>query len=507
MTRPFRPFVLLSAFACAASIMPAEAALWMRLHSSHQHRPTGAPLPQMLPYIGTYDAAYTYVGISIEGDITAAPVIFNTTLPDGFHITRIIGGNWNCSALGQVISCTSIADIPAPTYPFGFFPKPHEHGEIQIHYDVDPALVADAPFLIRATASNAANPHDPLQPCTFFNNCLEESSHVLQSWLKPTMSFSGNPVFTPGTQRPLTYLADIRGYNVNNGAAAFHLYLPQYVAFDHIVFTSPISGWTCAPVALGFGRTRVDCTTPALHNATTEPYGTTIGAAVFLNLDPATPVPGHVDVFTTMENAEQSPATDCFIDPLPVSCARISIPVAAAPAPRLVVERSAPLYEHGIEHSPSSFTPGGPAAGVALSFANAGNAAAETPFVDVQLPPGLAYVSAFDSLPAANCTASGTVAAGQRLRCATGALAVSPGHRGRLSLVVQPTLALAMPEVQILGAVRGNSGMPVADSLADCAVTPGQLHCATDTIPVAVPATCSGLAEGEGIYCNGFEQP
>ena len=86
---------------------------------------------------------------------------------------------------------------------------------------------------------------------------------------------------------------------------------------DHIVFTTPTTGWTCEPVALGAGRTRLDCTTPALHNATTEPYGASIGGALFLDLDPATPVPGSVDIFVTFENADQPAPPDCYVDPLP----------------------------------------------------------------------------------------------------------------------------------------------------------------------------------------------
>lgn len=188
------------------------------------------------------------------------------------------------------------------------------------------------------------------------------------------------------------------------------------MSFDHIVFTTPTTGWTCEPVALGAGRTRLDCTTPALHNATTEPYGASIGGALFLGLDPATPVPGSVDIFVTFENADQPAPPDCYVDPLPKGCARITIPVDAAPAPRLVVERVEPTHPQGIEASPASVTPGGAQVGLALHYLNAGNAIAATPHVDVRLRAGLGYVSSANSQPAATCTATGAVAAGQTTR-------------------------------------------------------------------------------------------
>jgi hypothetical protein len=413
--RPERLLIPLLVLGLAAA--PAQAALWLKLRTGHMHEAHPVVQANLRPYIATYDAAYTFVGIAYEGGVASAPVTFTTRVPTGFSVTRFVADNWNCTQDGQDVSCVSIADIPTPIYGSDFQPIPPPQGQIRIYYDISPALAPNTPFTLRGAAGNAANPHDPDGACNYWNSCIEETSQVLESWLKPSLSFTGSPsYFVPGTERPLTFIADIRGYNVNNGPAAYRMYLPRHVSFDHIVFTTPTTGWTCEPVALGAGRTRLDCTTPALHNATTEPYGASIGGALFLGLDPATPVPGSVDIFVTFENADQPAPSDCYVDPLPKGCARITIPVDAAPAPRLVVERVEPTHPQGIEASPASVTPGGAQVGLALHYLNAGNAIAATPHVDVRLRAGLGYVSSANSQPAATCTATGAVAAGQTTR-------------------------------------------------------------------------------------------
>lgn len=489
-----------------AMAAPAEAALWLKLRTGHMHEAHQAVQPNLRPYIATYDAAYTFVGIANEAGVATAPVTFATRVPDGFTVTRFVADNWNCTQNGQNVSCVSIADIPTPTFGPDFQPVPPPQGQIRIYYDISTDLVPNTPFQLRGAASNAANPHDPDGPCDYWNSCLTETSQVLESWLKPSISFSGSPIFVPGSERPLTFLADIRGYNVNNGAVAYRMFLPRHVAYDRIVFTTPTTGWTCDPVALGSGRTRLDCTTPALHNAITEPYGTSLGGALFLDLDPATPVPGSIDLFVTLENADQPAPTDCYVDPIPTGCARITIPVDAAPAPRLIVERVDPSHPQGLSHSPNVFTPGGAQTAIALHYLNTGNAAATTPHIDVRLPAGLGYVSSSNSLPAATCTIEGSVGTGQTVRCATQSLGVAPNHRGRLELVLQPTLALPIPSTTITGAVRRDADIAADAVLADCEATPGQIHCARSIIPVIQPSTCVGLPENEGMYCDGFEE-
>lgn len=509
MTARHRRARVLLALAALALMPSANAALWLKLRTGHQHEASLAAQTTLRPYIATYDAAYTFVGIAYEGGVASAPVTFTTRVPDGFSITRFVGDNWHCSQTGADVSCVSIADIPLPAYGGvgGIEVIPPPEGQIRIYYDLSPTLAPNTSFTLRGAAGNAANPHDPAGNCDYWNSCLEEHSQVLESWLKPSLGFSGSPTyFVPGSERPLTFLADIRGYNVNNGPAAYRMYLPRHVSFDHIVFTTPTSGWTCDPVALVAGRTRLDCTTPALHNAITEPYGTSIGGALFLDLDPATPVPGSVDIFVTFENADQPAPGDCYVDPIPTGCARITIPVDAAPAPRLVVERVALTHPQGIEASPLSFTPGGAQVALALHYLNAGNAAAATPHVDVRLPAGLGYVSNANSQPAATCTVSGTVASGQTLRCVAQALGIAPTHRGRLELVLQPTLSLPIPATTITGAVRRDSNIAAIDMLADCEATPGQVHCARAVVPVVQPSTCLGLPENVGLYCDGFEE-
>lgn len=506
LTRRASCLLALAAVAVAPS---ANAALWLKLRTGHQHEAHPVVQPQLRPHVGTYDSAYTFIGIAYEGGVASAPVTFTTRVPDGFSIARFVGDNWNCTQSGQDVSCVSIADIPVPSYGGvgGIEVIPPAQGQIRIYYDISTGLAPNTPFTLRGAAGNAANPHDPGGACNYWNGCLEESSQVLESWLKPTLGFSGSPAyFVPGTERPLTFLADIRGYNVNNGPAAYRMYLPRHVSYDHIVFTTPTSGWTCDPVALGAGRTRLDCTTPALHNAITQPYGASLGGALFLDLDPATPVPGWIDIFVTLENAEQPAPADCYLDPIPKGCARITIPVDAAPSPRLVVERVEPTHPQGIEASPASFTPGGAQVAIALHYLNSGNASAATPHVDVRLPAGLGYVSNGNSQPAATCTVSGAVASGQTLRCVAQALGIAPNHRGRLELVLQPTLSLPIPAATITGAVRLDGSITATDMLADCEATPGQVHCARAVVPVVQPSTCIGLPENEGLYCDGFDE-
>ena len=501
-----RWLILLSCL--GACIAPsAQAALWLKLRTGHMHEAHPVVQANLRPYISTYDAAYTFVGIANESGVATAPVTFTTRVPIGFTITRFVADNWNCTRDGRDVSCVSIADIPTPQFGSDFQPIPPPQGQIRIYYDISPTLAPNTPFSLRGAAGNAANPHDPDGVCDYWNSCLEENSQVLESWLKPSLSFSGNPSYiVPGTERPLTFLADIRGYNVNNGPAAFRMYLPRHVSYDRIVFTTPTSGWTCTPVASGAGRTRLDCMTAALHNPITEPYGASIGGALFLDLDPATPVPGSIDIFATLENADQPAPADCYVDPIPKGCARITIPVDAAPAPRLVVERAEPTHPQGISRSPNVFTPGGAQTAIALHYLNTGNAAAVTPQIDVRLPAGLGYVSSANSAPAATCNVQGNAASGQTLRCATQALGVSPGHRGRLELVLQPMLSLPIPSATITGAVRGDAGLSPDDSLADCESTSGQVHCARVVIPVVQPSTCVGLPENEGLYCDSFEE-
>jgi hypothetical protein len=505
MARYRSPFLLLC---LAAGIAPsAEAALWLKLRTGHMHEAHPVVQTNLKPYISTYDAAYTFVGIANESGIATAPVTFTTRVPTGFTVTRFVADNWQCTQNGQDVSCVSIADIPTPQLGSDFQPIPPPQGQIRIYYDISPTLAPNTPFNLRGAAGNAANPHDPNGNCDYWNSCLEENSLVLESWLKPSLSFTGSPsYFVPGTERPLTFLADIRGYNVNNGAAAYRMYLPRHVSYDHIVFTTPTSGWSCAPAALGTGRTRLDCSTPALHNATTEPYGASIGGALFLDLDPATTVPGSVDIFVTFENADQPAPEDCYVDPIPKGCARITIPVDAAPAPRLIVERVDPTHPHGISRSPNVFNPGGAQVAIALHYLNTGNATAATPQIDVRLPAGLAYVSASNSAPAVSCTATGNVATGQTLRCAAQSLGTSPNHRGRLELVLQPMLSLPIPSTTITGAVRLDGSITADAMLSDCEATPGQVHCARAVVPVVQPSTCVGLPENEGLYCDGFEE-
>jgi hypothetical protein len=171
-----------------------------------------------------------------------------------------------------------------------------------------------------------------------------------------------------------------------------------------------------------------------------------------------------------------------------------------------VVERVEPTHPQGISRSPNVFTPGGTPVAIALHYLNTGNAVATTPNIDVRLPAGLGYVSATNSTPAVICTATGSVAIGQTLRCAAQSLGVSPNHRGRLELVLQPMLSLPIPSTTITGAVRLDASVGADDALADCEATPGQVHCARTVVPVVQPSTCVGLPENEGLYCDGFEE-
>lgn len=272
------------------------------------------------------------------------------------------------------------------------------------------------------------------------------------------------------------------GYGEDNSPVTLVLDMPVGVTYRHI--TNAIPGFTCTTQMQG-GREVVTCTTPYMYDGQDGFIAMAIDAA------PDIAVPGPAEFHVAVGNDMQAPPSDCSLDPHQVGCGRLTW--AMRPA------RVAALQFASAQHNPAWFTVG-QAGMVQLGLANAGEGNAAATTVVLRLPPGFAFASSANSLPAMNCSVDGDSATGQTVAC-TG-FGLPGGSTGSLVLHLAIGAQTEVPGPVVVLAAIDESSPATTETLLACADDPEQPQCTWLEIPTFAPCAAQ---YADGIYCDGFE--
>lgn len=499
-TMPFLRLCCLGLTLLATFPLAAQAPL--NVVFAHLHNPLPSAAPIYRPHAGTYDSAYVWLGIGTEGVVMQPPVTVRTHLPEGVEFVRHTGSNWTCDAADQAVTCVSTAAIPAPSYNSSFQPWPHALGQFSLYTDVSPTTPGNTTVSVRSSVSSAQFPADLDGSCTTPNQCRSIQTQILPSSLNVTMSYSGQTVWNPGTQRAFSVQSQVAGYNINNGPIRIRSHLPPGLSYSHASGV-PANGWICDPQPSGPEGQRIDCVLSALPIDTTVTSGM-VSVAIYSNVDVDVPVPGWLPVVSDVDMALQPAPVDCSVEPLPRGCARLLIPTGLQPSPRLIVDKRVPERPTGMDHAPGTFVVGEGHGFLRLHYRNAGDDAAQTSRLYVQLPTGAAFHDTLNSYPNATCEVTGTTATGQVLNCTAAGLPTGGGHdQAVLSMRIRAELGIEAPSTVVLAAVSGDPATEPAAALNGCSANPAQAHCALHELPTFVP--CAAVYGADGVFCNDFE--
>jgi hypothetical protein len=142
---------------------------------------------------------------------------------------------------------------------------------------------------------------------------------------------------------------------------------------------------------------------------------------------------------------------------------------------------------------------------ITVSYKNNGNLGAGNFYVSLQLPPGFGYssIQAGSGYALTACTATGSVALGQTVKCSrSSGLPVNGSGSGIVRVNIERGYA-SRTEIPLVVASIATAAADTAnpDILLDCASTPEAAHCEHHAVPVR--GVCMDYAED--IYCDGYE--
>lgn len=298
--------------------------------------------------------------------------------------------------------------------------------------------------------------------------------HVLSDpWLGDRYEFRGAP-----TEVELVLPPELE---TNPNASSWYMY-------------NPWSSWTCTQTVDGDHEV-IFCQDPM-------PYSHELGTnsvAGNVRLKNGVAVTGAVPIHVAVGNDYM---------PMPTDCADASELQANEQCGRLMVTVLTPadLRFTSITHTPDVFVPGQEGQ-IQLNYKNLGtNHYSAQLGVQIQLPPGLEYLSSEHSAEIIACSVFGTPAEGQAIKCSA---ASPPGYyfeglaQGWVDITVRPDpQVVAIPgPVEVVSSL-GSAGSNIV--LPGCVSEPTQSHCALHSITTWL---CAAARYGaDGIFCDGSEE-
>lgn len=471
--------LLLVALALLSATARAEmASLWLIVQSPTASGTFGSTAPT-----NQFDLRM----VNISGASLTAPITVRTTLPEGISFRQTISPDITCTAAPtpRDITCvrnTAMANGAQQNFRFVFDVAP------------DFALIGPDAVVFDASVENAQFPLPMPLVCETGTGVLTQCARRINTGVQSQVSVSNLTVLnddtlTQNASEQMRVRIDNAGYNNLNGPMTLRIHWPTGVSF-----VSRPAGQLYTFNCSAAGVNPTVCTTSASVNGT---FDLLINVSVGADIA----IPGPVRIWTEIGNNTPQPipsAPDCAININQLGCFEKFFNSTATPSPLLEIT--------GMTHTPATLPIQTNAGQFEVTYRNSGSAASGNFFVSAQLPPGFSYHSLVtgSGFPLTACTASGTAASGQLVRCnrsaglplngsGSGIIRVSIGSgllsRANVSNTVVTAIATAADDT-------ANPNL-----LVDCAGTPEAAHCEHHDLPAL--GVCGTYLED--IYCNGYE--
>ncbi len=425
--------------------------------------------------------------VNVSGATLTPPLTMRTTLPEGISFRQSIGADMPCTAATNqrdviCVRSTNLANGSTQLATFIFDVAP------------DFALIGPGAVVFDATVENSQFPLPTPLVCATGTDvrtqCARRINDGVASRLEITsITAFSDDVLTQGVTESLRFRFNDAGFTQPNGPITLRIHWPPEVSFVSRQ-AGQLYNFTCTAA----GSNPTVCTTSSDVNGT---WDFIVNAAVA----PDATVPGPIRIWTEVGNNTPQPipaAPDCATDMNQTGCFEKVFGVEATPQAILEIT--------SITHSPATLPIQTNSGSLTVSFRNSGNAGAGNFYVLMQLPPGFSYhsLTTGSGYPITACTASGTAAAGQTLRCSRGqGIPVNGTGTGviRVSLANGLLSRLTIDNTVVAAIATAATDSADPNLLVDCAATPEADHCEHHDLPVI--GVCGTFVED--IYCNGYE--
>ncbi|HWT15658.1 MAG TPA: hypothetical protein VN581_07750 [Patescibacteria group bacterium] len=436
---------------------------------------------------GTFGGAgvggLTLSASNVSGITLTAPITYRMTLPEGI---RFVNGSSNsgsfvCTAPVTPRDVVCVRNTSWSTVNFS----------ASLGFEVD--IAANAPIgatEFTGTMENAQFPLPAPLNCVTTNGgttqCTKDIVTVVQSQvLVDRIAIDSDNILTAGDDEVARVRVVNAGYDQGNAPVTMKLYWPDGVTFLSQIDWGGIN-WTCS------GANPTTCTTNNWIVGSNEPI---FNIRVANNIA----IPGPLTIRTEIGNREPQPIpTDCLANPSQLGCFSASFATEPAPAPRLEITSMA--------HAAAVMPIQNNAGGITVSYRNIGDLGAGNFYVSLQLPPGFGYASlqAGTGYALTACTATGSVALGQTVKCSrSSGLPVNGSGSGIVRVNIERGIVSRQGSDALVIASIATASADTADPniLLDCASTPEATHCEHHAVPV--DGRCMDYVED--IYCDGYE--
>lgn len=420
---------------------------------------------------------------NVSGATLTAPITFRMTLPQGISFVDGSGNSstFTCSATPTPRDVVCVRNTNWTTALFS--------ASLGFAIDVAPDFAPVGATEFTGTMENAQFPLPVPLNCVTTNGgttqCAKDIVTVVQSQVYvDRITIFNDDILTAGTDEQARVRVRNVGYDQGNAPATFKLYWPAGVTYLSHVNVAPVT-WACS------GANPTTCTT---NNAISDGNEPRFAIRVAGNI----PIPGPVTIRTEIGNREPQPIpTDCLANPLQTGCFSASFPTESAPAPVLEIT--------SLAHTPAVMQIQADAGSITVNYRNVGSLASGNFYVSLQLPVGFGYASLQAGTGSAltACSATGTAALGQTVKCSRSAgIPVNGSGSGIVRVNIERGYA-SRTEVPLVVASIATAAADTAnpDILLDCASTPEAAHCEHHAVPIS--GRCMDYAED--IYCDGYE--
>jgi hypothetical protein len=321
--------------------------------------------------------------------------------------------------------------------------------------------------------------------------CVERSASVFASWIGLD-SLSVNEPMIIGQDSPIQVRHRVVGYD-GGRISTTTLVLPPELEYRGVSSPSAPSH-TCSAASGPHGGDVVSCQGNIRHPSPNAAERTG-SYSVIVRTRPGVQPPGPLRVYASIGNGAHPAPTDCDGQPNQLQCAEVGFGLATAPTPDLHLTGStSPQPWVNLGRSESPFR---------IEYRNLGGATSATPTrILAKLPAGFGFQQLAGSSGPVSCTATGSLADGQEVRCqrSTGVPANAVTFWLELRLDSDPLLA-ADAGNGVLWAITDAATTDGAALLA-CAADPEQAHCRWHDFDVRPP--CPGGLD-DSIYCHDYE--
>lgn len=490
-----RPFVFLVA-ACLFASVPAAAQTPLNMSIQHFGYWTGSSGSPRVVYSDTGGAA-TFgprIVLTLSRSSNPAP------LPP-YHVELSLGPGFDAItplALPAGASCQPASGGgAAPLHLSCVMNTQIAGGGVSFQFGLDAGPIgqfAGSQVEARATVDYDAFPLPDPPTCPNISGntgCVQSTALVFGSWVRLDSLAIGDPV-TIGANAALTVHHRVVGFDGGTISTTRIDLPPQLEYVGSSSASAPIH--TCSSAPGPGGGERVTCLGNIRHPS---PNGQerTGRYDVIVRTRPGVKPPGPLRVMASIGNDRQPAPQDCDANPDQPACAVVEFGLAPPPVVDLrLVASSAPQPWTQLGRVQGPFR---------IEYRNAGGLPSAAPTrLLAKLPAGFSLGQLTGASGTVACTATGTPADGQEVRCqrSTTVPAGSATFWLELSLLGDPLLAAEAGNLVVWAIADGAAGDGA--TLLACAADPALPHCRWQVFDVRPP--CPGGPD-DSIYCDGYQ--